>query len=226
MSKRSIPIEKKLEIINAYNDGDYSIKEIIAHYKVAESTLREWLYKLEHYGIESLQESKSWKNYSKEVKLAAIQDYLSGEYSKSEIARKYEISSRDLLNRWIRNYNGHREIRGTAKGMKDSMTKGRSTTFEERIDIVSYCLANAKDYHKTSEMYKVSYQQVYQWVRKYEDGGEEALKDQRGRKKAEAELSPEEKLNLQMKKLERENERLRAENLFLKKLEEIERRRK
>ena len=79
---------------------------------------------------------------------------------------------------------------------------------------------------KTAETYEVSYQQVYQWVKKYENGGEEALKDKRGRKKEEAELSPEEKMKLEMKKLERENERLRAENLFLKKLEEIERRRK
>ncbi|WP_207225836.1 helix-turn-helix domain-containing protein, partial [Aeribacillus pallidus] len=31
--------------------------------------------------------------------------------------------------------------------------------------------------------YEVSYQQVYQWVKKYENGGEEALKDKRGRKK-------------------------------------------
>ena len=61
---------------------------------------------------------------------------------------------------------------------------------------------------------------------KYEDGGDEALKDKRGRKKEEAELTAEDKINLQIKKLERENERLRAENLFLKKLEEIERRRK
>ncbi|WP_277874808.1 helix-turn-helix domain-containing protein [Aeribacillus composti] len=79
---------------------------------------------------------------------------------------------------------------------------------------------------KTAETYEVSYQQVYQWVKKYENGGEEALKDKRGRKKEEAKLSPEGKMKLEMKKLERENERLRAENLFLRKLEEIERRRK
>jgi len=58
------------------------------------------------------------------------------------------------------------------------------------------------------------------------DGGEEALKDKRGRKKEVVELSPEQKLKFEMQKLERENERLRAENAFLKKLEEIERRRR
>jgi len=106
------------------------------------------------------------------------------------------------------------------------MTKGRKTTWDERIRIVLDCLDNGKDYQVTAETYKVSYQQVYQWVKKYEAGGDEALKDKRGRNKVEAELSPEEKIQLEMKRLERENERLRAENLFLKKLEELERRRK
>ncbi|MDR9792619.1 helix-turn-helix domain-containing protein [Aeribacillus sp. FSL K6-2848] len=96
------------------------------------------------------------------------------------------------------------------------MTKGRKTTCNERIQIVLDCLGNGKDYKKTAETYEVSYQQVYQWVKKYENGKEEALKDKRGRKKEEAKLSPEEKMKLEMKKLERENERLRAENLFKK----------
>ncbi|MDQ0161113.1 helix-turn-helix domain-containing protein [Aeribacillus alveayuensis] len=63
------------------------------------------------------------------------------------------------------------------------MTKGRKTTWNERIQIVLDCLGNGKDYKKTAETYEVSYQQVYQWVKKYENGGEEALKDKRGRKK-------------------------------------------
>ncbi|KMY50005.1 helix-turn-helix domain-containing protein [Peribacillus loiseleuriae] len=62
--------------------------------------------------------------------------------------------------------------------------------------------------------------------RKYEVNGEEALQDKRGRKKEEYELTAEEKFKLDMKHLERENERLRAENAFLKKLEELERRRR
>jgi transposase len=41
----------------------------------------------------------------------------------------------------------------------------------------------------------------------------------------EQELTQEEKAQREIKRLERENERLRAENAFLKKLEELERRR-
>src|SRR5690606_39696392 len=87
-------------------------------------------------------------------------------------------------------------------------------------------LENGKNYQETAENHQVSYQQVYQWVRKYEDGGWDALKDRRGRSKSVEELTPEGKMELEMRQIEKENERLRAENAFLKKLEEIERRRK
>ncbi|MGG4394941.1 helix-turn-helix domain-containing protein [Paenibacillus thiaminolyticus] len=69
------------------------------------------------------------------------------------------------------------------------MTKGRSTTWQERIDIVQYCLAHQYDYRKTADHFQVSYQQVYQWVKKFEEGGQDALKDGRGRTKAPEELT-------------------------------------
>ena len=107
--------------------------------------------------------------------------------------------------------------------MKKSMTKGRNTSLKEKIEIVLYCTANKNDYHGAAKLYNVPYQQVYQWVKKYELGGEIALTDKRGRNKDEGELTDEQKIKLAMKKLEIENERLRAENAFLKKLEELER---
>lgn len=66
---------------------------------------------------------------------------------------------------------------------------------------------------------------MYSWVKKLETAGEMGLKDRRGRTKSLEELTEEEKIKLRMQQMEREMERLRAENLFLKKLEEIERRR-
>lgn len=60
--------------------------------------------------------------------------------------------------------------------------------------------------------------------KKYDADGVHGLEDRRGRTKQEEELTNEEKLERRIQQIERENERLRAENLFLKKLEEIERR--
>ncbi|WNS73662.1 IS3 family transposase [Bacillus sp. DTU_2020_1000418_1_SI_GHA_SEK_038] len=217
MSKRAYSAEEKYEILKALGD-EHSTHEIALIYKVHHSSILEWRHKFDKFGLEGLKESSTWKKYSKELKLLAIKDYLSGDYSMREITRMYEISDVSVLRGWIRKYNSHSEIKDTSQGRTNSMTKGRKTTWEERIQIVLDCLGNGKDYQEAANTYNVSYQQVYQWVKKYEDGGDKALKDKRGNKKEEAKLTPEEKIKLHMKKLERENERLRAENLFFKKV--------
>jgi transposase len=226
MSKREYSVQDKIKIIKALENGSHSISELKSIYKVGDYAIYDWIYKYEKYGVEGLKKSSTWKEYSKELKLAAVQDYLSGDYSQNDVVRKYEISCRGVLQKWINKYNSHRELKDTSKGRANTMTKRRNTTLNERKEIVLSCLENGKDYQKAAETYQVSYQQVYQWVKKYEDGGEEALTDKRGRKKEETELTPEQKMKLEMKRLASENERLRAENLFLKKLEEIERRRR
>jgi transposase len=226
LSNKFYPSEFKYQVVLAYKNEEYSVDELTVRYQIPKVTLYNWVEKFEKDGIGGFEDVKTWKSYSKELKEAAVREYLSGENSQYEIVRKYEISSRSVLQGWINKYNSHRDLKDTSKGRTSSMTKGRKTTWDERILIVLDCLENGKDYQKTAEIFEVSYQQVYQWVKKFEDGGDEALKDKRGRKKEETELNPEEIIQLQMKKLERENERLRAENLFLKKLEEIERRRR
>lgn len=226
MSNRTHSLEDKIKVIKALEEGSYSISDLESIYNVHNLSIYDWVYKYGKYGVEGLKERSTWSEYSKELKLEAVKDYLSGQYSLREVTRKYEIPSTATLRSWVKKYNSHRELKDTSKGRTSSMTEGRKTTWDQRIQIVRDCLGNGKDFQVTAETYEVSYQQVYQWVKKYEDGGEEALKDKRGRKKEEVELTPEEKIKLQMKKLERENERLRAENLFLKKLEEIERRRR
>ena len=105
------------------------------------------------------------------------------------------------------------------------MPKGRKTTLEERVQIVYFCLKHDKNYQLTADRFQVSYQQVYQWVKKYEAGDEASLQDKRGRTKKEQERTIEEQFKEEIKYLERENERLRTENALLKKLEEIEGRR-
>lgn len=89
-----------------------------------------------------------------------------------EVVRKYKISSHSVLHKWIKIYNSHTGLKGTRKRMGNSMTKGRSTKLEERLEIVKYCIENGKDYNQTAQRFKVSYQQVYQWVKKYIENGQ------------------------------------------------------
>lgn len=224
MSRKSkYSAEEKLKILMEYKNSFFSIENISYKYNIQCSTFYDWKSRYAKYGFEGLINSKHNKSYSKEFKEKVVIEYLSGNYSQRDLVKKSDLSTKSLVQRWVRRYNSHRGIKNSGKGMKKSMTKGRKTTWKERIDIVLFCLKNDKDYYKTAEKYQVSYQQVYQWVKKYEIDGVEALKDRRGRKKSEEELTEQDKLKI--KEIEAENERLKAENAFLKKLEELERRR-
>lgn len=213
---------EKLAILEELEIGQTTISAIIQKYDIGKTTLREWRQRYNQYGYEGLETRTKNQTYSAELKVAAVQDYLSGNYSQLEIIDKYKIASRTQLRTWIKKYNGHSSFKSNANGGARAMTKGRSTSWKERIDIVLYCRAHNNDYRNTSEKYRVSYQQVYQWVKKYEASGADALKDGRGRNKTPEELSESERQKLAMKKLEYENERLRAENALLKKLQELE----
>ena len=162
------------------------------------------------------------KKYSKEMKLQAVKDYLSEKGSLREICRRYEILSNKQLWNWIKWYNGHKDFkeRSAAKG-EIYMTKGRKTTQEERTEIVAFCIEHGKDYGLTVETYKVSYQQIYAWVQKYEEKGVKGLTDRRGKAKPEDELTEEDRLRQENKILQAKIKDQEMEIALLKKLREL-----
>ena len=167
---------------------------------------------------------RSHKNnkYSKEMKLQAVKDYLNGEGSYETLKEKYKLRSSTQLKNWVMWYNGHKEFkeRSSAKG-EIYMTKGRKTTQEERAEIVAFCIEHGKDYGLTVETYGVSYQQIYAWVRKYEEKGIEGLTDRRGKAKPESELTKEDRLRQENKILQAKIKDQEMEIALLKKLREL-----
>ena len=224
MPKKSFSTDIKILAIQYLEEGQYTIKEICQMFAVHPDTLYQWRSLYQFGGVGALMRPKKNKVYSKELKQNAVEDYLTGKYSKYDILAKYGISSLSVFKNWLKIYTSHSELKDSDKGMSQTMTKGRKTTVEERIEIAKACIANEKNYQETAIQYEVSYQQVYQWVRKFEHHGEEGLQDRRGRTKPVEDRTTEDELRLKIRQMERENERLRAENLLLKKLEEIERR--
>ena len=167
---------------------------------------------------------RSHKNnkYSKEMKQQAVKDYLNGEGSYETLKEKYKLRSSTQLKNWVMWYNGHKEFkeRSSAKG-EIYMTKGRKTTQEERAEIVAFCIGHGKDYGLTVETFKVSYQQIYSWVKKYEEKGVNGLTDRRGKAKPESELTEEERLRQENKILQAKIKDQEMEIALLKKLREL-----
>jgi len=225
MHEKKLNALEKFAIIQEIEGGQIGVKAAIRKFGFSKNTLAKWRRRYRLYGIEGLEIRTHNRSYSADLKLQAVQDYLAGELSQYQIIDKYKIASTTQLANWIKKYNSHSSLKAYNGGTR-AMTKSRATTLQERIDIVLYCLNHNRDFNNTANQFQVSYQQVYGWVKKYEAGGQESLRDGRGRTKMPEELTEADQQKLAMKKLEYEMERLRAENAFLKKLQEIQRRRR
>ena len=163
------------------------------------------------------------RKYSAELKLTVVQEYLSGKGSLRELAKKHQIGDKSRIREWIQCYNGHKECKrpSVARGAL-YMTKGKKTTQQERAEIVAFCLEHGKDYLLTVEQFGVSYQQIYSWVRKYEEKGIDGLADGRGRTKPESEMTDAEKLQAQVRMLDAQLRDKEMEIELLKKVKELE----
>lgn len=225
MLKRKISGNEKLTAVLRYLDGNTSQAQIAHDLNVSLASVQQWIFNYESMGADVFL-MKGNKKYAKELKIQAVEDYLAGSGSQIDICKKYGIRSKGKLQRWIKQYNGYEELSSSGIGGSTIMTKGRKTTFDERVEIVQYCIAHDHNYAETSEKYQVSYQQARNYTVKYEAYGVESLRDNRGKRKSQDEMSELEKLRAENKILRVEKERAKMEASFLKKLEEVERRRR
>lgn len=213
--------EEKLKAVQDYLSNKKSVYRIAKDFNIRPASVFKWIDLYEMFGAEGLITPNKTKTYSEQVKISAINDYLSNNYTKNDICKKYKIRSSTQLSNRLKHYNNHKDIKSQNTGGKIVMIKERPITFEERVEIVKYCLENNKNYNETAMKFNVSYQQVRLWVLKYKEGGLDALIDKRGRKKSEKELTELDRIKIENKLLKAKAKYLEIENDFLKKLKEL-----
>lgn len=184
--------ELKLEIIKKYTKGE-SATALAHEYNMSASMRREIL---------------RWFHRYKELKEQIIREYLEGKDSFEDISNKYNILSSTIVINWVKKYNEGIEIKAYYPKGDVYTIKSRKTTFEERLEIVNYALTNSVK--EAADKYIVPYMNVYQWVTKYKERGEDGLKDSRGRPSSNVpikELTLEEKQAIEIEKLKNELKR-------------------
>ena len=226
MSKRSLySPEEKYQVISEVMDGRHSVNSIAKKYSLSWATIKDWLRKYKDDGIDGLKKSTTWKRYESDLKQKAVLAVINDEMSLRQVTVFFQLSSPTILRKWISRYTNRETLKSNSKGsVPKTMKKGRKTTYQERIEIAQYTIANELNYAQAIEKYDVSYQQVYSWVKKYQQHGEGAIKDNRRRNRLSEFLTEEERLKLRVKELESRNRHLKMENDFAKKLQEIQQR--
>lgn len=222
--------EDKIQAAKDYLSGRKSTKEICSELGIRYNSnkgniVRIWARKYQELGEMSFYDKPHNKSYSSRLKIEAVESYLRGEGSKQDICFKYEILSPSILGRWIKKYNSNIELKDYKSKWEVYMAKGRKISKEERVEIVKYCINNERNYKEAADKYKVSYNQVYTWVKKYDSNGDAGLIDKRGHHKKDDEVDELERLRRDNNRLKRQLEEKDMVVELLKKVQEIEGRR-
>ena len=224
MRKRKLTVDHILKIIDEHFEEGKSSRTIAAKYGISHATVEEWLVQYKANCITAFIRDGRNKTYSTELKLQAVGDYLNGAGSYKALSAKYGLRSTMQLREWVKVYNSGRGFRQKMSG-GSRMKEARPTTVEERMQIAKDCIANGGNYGETALKFNVSYQQVYQWVKKVREKGEAGLEDRRGKRlKDQTPRTREEELEIEIAKLNHELYMTKMERDVLKKLDEIERR--
>lgn len=218
--------EQKIESSLQYISGKKSANELGKELEMGRNGaqhIRQWSKLYERYGATIFEETHLNKTYTKEFKTRVINEYLSGKISYRELGIKYKIPSEAMISGWIKRYNNHIEIKDYDPKPEVYMAERKQTSLEERNEIVEYCLQHNRNFKETAQHYECQYSQVRNWVLKFEEQGEAGLRDNRGKRKNENELTEPEKANQKIARLEREKEEFRRRYELLKKAEKRER---
>ena len=224
MRKRKYKPERIISIVKEYLEKETTIRQLSEQYGIHHGRIQEWIEQYERNGASAFLYEEHNRVYSEETKRQAVEEYLAGEDSQRVIAAKYGLRDRYQLRQWIKVYNSGRGVQRKMTG-GSRMKEARPTTVEERVRIAKDCIDNGCNYGETALKYKVSYQQVYQWTKKYKEMGAPGLEDRRGkRKKDQTPRTELEKAQIEIERLKHELYMTKMERDVLKKLDEIVRR--
>ena len=225
MSRKSkIDPVLKVDLVERYLRNEIGVMEAARLAGLSShNSFSTWVSIYRNEGPSGLLDQDYNKNYPKELKLAAVTAYKNGEGSLSQLTERFGLRSKCQLRDWLKEYNTHGAIQSRTSGGGSYMRKARQTTSEERLEIVQDCLNNNKNYGAMALKYNCSYQQVRNWVLRYEKMGSAGLEDRRGRRAGtQPSRTPEEELRDKIAELERKNRDLQMENDLLKKVRELE----
>jgi len=214
--------EIKLEVVKKYLEGSSSTVQLAYKYGCHRETILTWVKRYKSLGDEAFTETHKNQSYKDDFKKMVVEEYLKGEGTYSSLTIKYNVSSKAGIFSWVKLYNDHKELKSSKPNGGMIMTKGRKTTYEEKIEIVEDCLRNGLDYTGTAIKFNVSYQQIYRWISKFNAKGAIALKDNRGRGKSFEEMDEVEQLKAENKLLKARLDRFELEQKLKKKLQEVQ----
>ena len=157
--------------------------------------------------------------FSEEFKIMLVKEYQEGKLGYSLLAKKYDLNSSTQIKRWVKVYEKFGE-----KGLLRKKNK-ETYSIQFKLDVLSFMKRTGSSEVDTALQFGLTNPpMIASWKKAFLEGGTDALDRPKGRPpmsdkaKNRKNKHPEEKEMTYEQKLERENELLRLEVQYLKKL--------
>ena len=152
--------------------------------------------------------------YNTEFKLKVVKEYLEGNISYKESAKKYSIPDKHTVRTWVNAY----ESQGY-EGLKVSR-KNNSYSLDLKLNVVDLYLTGEMSYQSLANEFKINNPSlIARWVKEFRDEGIEGLKSKkRGRPSIMSNTDKNKKIKNKSNKTKKELseiEKLREENYYL-----------
>lgn len=164
------------------------------------------------------------KKYSVEFKFKVVQEYLQGTIGAQLLAKKYHLSNKCLVTKWVNQYKQFGEA-----GLRTQKTK-QHYPLNFKLDVLRFKQDTGASYNKTANMFDIKEPSIIaNWKRTYLKEGAKGLNKPQGRppkmpkKPNNAKSSDKQKAPKtdELSLLKKENEYLRLELAYLKKLQAL-----
>ncbi|PID23185.1 transposase [Sporosarcina sp. P3] len=159
-------------------------------------------------------------NYSNEFKMMIIQEYLDGITRYKTLAREYGVKADTQIRNWVKSY----EMYGVKGVFRKKSKEVYSVQF--KLDVLSFNKRTGTSLNETALHFGlINPPMISSWNKRFLEGGAEALDQPKGRppmtdkaKNIKSTRTTSENEMTREQTLERENELLRLEVAYLKKL--------
>jgi transposase len=151
--------------------------------------------------------------YDFDFKLKVVKSYLNGDGGSISIAKQYGIPNHAQVQRWVNAYNSLGE-----NGLKRK-NKHTCYTIQFKLDVINYMTITKSSAQEVANHFGINNSTlIATWKQKFLNGGVDALSKMKGKPPMNKNKNTKQKNLTREQELERENELLKAELAFLKKL--------